>query len=104
MSSVVRVPLSPRVRAVLALEPDERKRAAIAAHLYEDVELSATTAGRIELFERVRLAILKLTRERPDGLERGIELAAIDWRDLLMEAGFGDQDTHIAWARSLGSE
>ena len=48
--------------------------------------------------ERLRYAALKLSGGRLDALRDAIELAKIDWRDLLMAAGFGyDIHTHKRW-------
>lgn len=53
-----------------------------------------------EEMERIRFAILKLTKDSPLNLAVGIYLAQTDWRDLLMSAGFGeDADLHMAWYR-----
>ena len=43
--------------------------------------------------ERLRYAALKLSGGRLDALREAVELARIDWRDLLMGAGFG-YDVH----------
>jgi hypothetical protein len=51
-----------------------------------------------EDMERIRFAILKLTKQAPLNLAVGIHLAQTDWRDLLMSAGFGhDASEHISW-------
>ena len=48
--------------------------------------------------ERVRFAALKLCEGSLAGLESAVELANIDWRDLLMGAGFGeDVNAHKQW-------
>ena len=49
-------------------------------------------------FERVRYAAMKLSGGRLDLLREAIELAKLDWRDLLMAAGFGEDITaHEPW-------
>lgn len=51
-----------------------------------------------EEMERIRFAILKMTKQSPLNLAVGIYLAQSDWRDLLMSAGFGeDVAQHMAW-------
>ena len=51
--------------------------------------------------ERVRYAAMKLSHGTLDGLRQAIELAKIDWRDLLMAAGFGEDVTeHQRWQPS----
>jgi hypothetical protein len=48
--------------------------------------------------ERIRFAVLKLSEGHIDKLVQAIELAQIDWRDLLMAAGFGeDVEAHNKW-------
>ena len=48
--------------------------------------------------ERIRFSVLKLIEGKIDKLISAIELAQIDWRDLLMAAGFGyDTDAHNKW-------
>jgi hypothetical protein len=48
--------------------------------------------------ERVRYAAMKLSRGTINGLRQAVELAKTDWRDLLMAAGFGEDETaHLRW-------
>lgn len=48
--------------------------------------------------ERYRFAALKLSEGRLDKLRAAVELARIDWRDLLVNAGFADDvRTHERW-------
>lgn len=49
-------------------------------------------------FERIRLAVIKLSKGDLLMLERIIEQAHTDWRDVLMGAGFGDDvNAHLHW-------
>ena len=51
-----------------------------------------------EEMERIRFAIIKMTKQSPLNLAVGIYLAQTDWRDLLMSAGFGDDVAqHMTW-------
>ena len=51
-----------------------------------------------ESAERIRFAALKMSRGDLAGLAQAVDLAKIDWRDLLMAAGFGcDTDAHRRW-------
>jgi hypothetical protein len=51
-----------------------------------------------EDLERIRFAVLKLSRGRLDQLRRQVREAQLDWRDTLMAAGFGyDVDAHRQW-------
>ena len=48
--------------------------------------------------ERLRYAALKVSDGKISRLHEALALAKIDWRDLLMEAGFGeDESAHLDW-------
>ena len=48
--------------------------------------------------ERIRYAALKLSNGDVKRLRDAVRLASIDWRDLLMAAGFGyDATIHNSW-------
>ncbi len=52
----------------------------------------------LELAQRIRFAVVKLSNGDIDVLEQHVAQAAIDWRDVLMLAGFGeDSHAHLAW-------
>ncbi len=54
-----------------------------------------------EQMERIRFAVLKLVKENAFEMEAAIKLAQLDWRDLLMSAGFGeDLIAHELWAKN----
>ncbi len=49
-----------------------------------------------EGLERIRIAALKVSEGRLEKLEEAVKLAQIDWRDLLVAAGFGhDVEAHL---------
>lgn len=49
-------------------------------------------------FDRIRLAVLKLSGGSLERLGREIDEAHVDWRDTLVAAGFGDDvDAHKRW-------
>jgi hypothetical protein len=51
-----------------------------------------------ELLEFIRFAVLKLSHGDLSALERAIDLAKLDWRDVLVCAGFGhDIKAHESW-------
>jgi len=51
-----------------------------------------------ERFDRIRLAVIKLSNGTIEGLEQGIREAHKDWRDVLVGAGFGyDEMAHLNW-------
>jgi hypothetical protein len=48
--------------------------------------------------ERIRFSVLKLSNGDMKKLVDAIELAKVDWRDLFMAAGFGeDPQAHKKW-------
>ena len=48
--------------------------------------------------ERIRFAALKVSEGKLETLREAVELAKIDWRDLLMWAGFGNNvNAHKRW-------
>jgi hypothetical protein len=51
----------------------------------------------VDLAERIRFAVLKLSKGNISELERRIALAALDWRDTLMAAEFGNVTAHKSW-------
>jgi hypothetical protein len=51
-----------------------------------------------DLAERVRFAVLKLSNGSYDDLAEQVRLAATDWRDTLVAAGFADDtQAHLRW-------
>ena len=49
-------------------------------------------------YDRIRLSVIKLSGGTIEGLEHGIREAQIDWRDVLLGAGFGyDIEAHLHW-------
>jgi hypothetical protein len=52
----------------------------------------------VQLVERIRYAVLKLSNGDVGALERHVAVARTDWRDVLVAAGFGhDPLAHLAW-------
>jgi len=51
-----------------------------------------------QALERLRFAALKLSRGSFAELDEAVELANVDWRDVLVAAGFGSKlDAHDEW-------
>jgi len=49
-------------------------------------------------YDRIRLAVIKLSGGTIEGLEQNIQEAHLDWRDVLLGAGFGsDEVAHLNW-------
>ena len=78
---------------------DERER--VAATLFKRCGYSLSSDwddSYDPLIERIRCACLKLSGGTLEGLEDGLRLARTDWRDLLVAAGFAeDESAHLAW-------
>jgi len=54
-----------------------------------------------ELLERIRLAAIKISDGTIAELDQAIQQAHIDWRDVLIAAGFGyDAEAHLHWRPS----
>lgn len=50
-----------------------------------------------EQLDRLRFAVLKLSRGSLVELQEALDLANLDYRDLLMSAGFGQPEAHLHW-------
>lgn len=52
--------------------------------------------------ERIRFATIKLSEGEISKLLQAIDVARMDWRDVLMASGFGYHlDTHEIWAKEI---
>jgi len=70
----------------------------IAERCGADLPLSSHMGSDPAGFDRIRFAVLKLSRGDLERLSREIEGAHLDWRDTLMAAGFGeDTHAHLRW-------
>ena len=94
------VPLSPAT--VLHIEklfrPEEREAAEklLCEECADNLPFSKG-AGPVSA-ERIRFAVLKLSGGSLDELKRSIDQAKIDWRDVLVAAGFGHSvNAHRDW-------
>lgn len=55
-----------------------------------------------ESLQRFRFAALKASSGKMDGLIEAVELAKMDWRDLLVLAGFANNlEAHEKWAKKI---
>ncbi|HEX7898397.1 MAG TPA: hypothetical protein VF950_11600 [Planctomycetota bacterium] len=94
------LPLSPETRRRLDVLFPGRDRDEAARLLEEECGNNLPSCGRSTSvsMERLRFAALKRSRGHLGKLKDAIQLAKIDWRDLLMAAGFGeDVDAHRTW-------
>ena len=91
-------PLHPNVIAVITnlFAPDEHK--AITKILIEECNAKKLYASSEKGVERIQLAVLKLSNGDIDKFLAAVELAQLDWRDVLVAAGFGNNlDAHSKW-------
>lgn len=94
------VPLSPRTRHHLEALFAGAARAEAVRLLEEECadELPFCEGSSPDSLERVRFAVLKLSKGEPAALREWVEHAKLDWRDVLMAAGFGnDTRAHLRW-------
>lgn len=89
------------VQKIAALFPPASREIAarlIAERCGADLPLSAHMGPDPSGFDRIRFAVLKLSRGDLEQLRREIDGAHVDWRDTLMAAGFGtDIHAHLQW-------
>ena len=82
--------------------PDERE--IISEMLIEECNVERLHSSTAEGLERIQLAILKLSNGEVDKFLAAAELAQLDWRDVLMAAGFGnDLESHSSWVKEVAS-
>lgn len=83
-------------------KPDQHKRIFTALNEQVTPDLLGCTSWSPEQFSRIHFAMIKLTAQQNMPLDKAIELAKLDWRDLLMIAGFGkDIDAHLFWMKEI---
>ena len=93
-------PLSPETQRRLEALFGERNRKEAAVLLQKECGNNLPFLEELDEFrlERIRFAALKIGAGSMPKLREAIELAKIDWRDLLMSAGFGeDLHAHEQW-------
>jgi hypothetical protein len=94
------VPLSPETKRRLdaLFQAAERPVAENFLVAYCGDELPFSQHEDMYQLERVRFAVLKLSEGKLGSLKAMIEHANIDWRDILVAAGFGnDIHAHERW-------
>ena len=91
-------PLCPSVITAIAslFTPDDRET--ITKILIEECNTEKIYASSDTGVERIQLAVLKLNNGDTDKFLAAVELAQLDWRDVLVAAGFGnDLEAHLKW-------
>ena len=85
---------------VASLFPSEDDRSEVCRYFELECgdNLPMIDADYVELAERIRFAVLKLSQGRIPHLKDLTDGAKVDWRDTLMMAGFAeDVKAHLAW-------
>lgn len=94
------IPLSRRTKAKL-LALFRAEHAADAERLLVERCGDTLPLGRVptpEDLERIRFAAIRASGGDPERLREAVNLAALDWRDLLLWAGFAsDPNAHARW-------
>lgn len=78
----------------------EEDRQRVSTYLLHECgdNLPMVDASYHQLAERIRFAVLKLSNGDYQRLRQQTRDAAMDWRDVLVAAGFGEQpEAHLAW-------
>src|SRR6056297_940851 len=97
-------PLSEKTSQAAAVLFSEPVRTRIMTRLLEEVSENIPwhENSNPERLERIRFSILKLIAEDAAKEDNAFRLAKKDWRDLLMEAGFGHSASeHAKWFQNL---
>ena len=83
--------------AISALfSPDDRET--VAEMLIEECNAERLYTTSEAAIERIQLAVLKVSKGEIEKFLAAAELAQLDWRDILMAAGFGnDVKAHLKW-------
>lgn len=90
------------LRLIDILYPEDRQRIAQMLESELDAEKIGCAGWSPEQMERIRFAVLKLGLGGGRELEKAKDLARVDWRDVLVSAGFGeDIEAHRIWWESV---
>lgn len=96
------VPLSDRTRKLMHMVFNEENWDRIEQTLVEDCGPPDVYMGSVDNLngiERIRIAAVKVSKGNLQHFEYCIRQARTDWRDLLMNAGFGsDLSAHLHWS------
>ncbi len=95
--------LSPRVEKVgrLLFPPEGEPALRL---LLDECSEKLPMVQTIEQIERIQLGVLRMSEGDVARLQAAVRMARIDWRDVLMNSGFGyDLQAHLRWADELGA-
>ena len=95
--------LRPLVTAAITALFAPGDRETVTEMLTEECNAERLYTSSKDLVERVQLAVLKSSNGEVDMFLTAAKLAQLDWRDVLMAAGFGnDVEAHLKWAGEFG--
>jgi len=87
-----------KINAIFPVANRETVRKLLEEKCGAELPLTGCFGSNPLAFDRIRFAVLKLSKGDINSLEREIAAAHIDWRDTLMAAGFGeDLRAHLNW-------
>jgi|GEM_PF-2452171 len=92
--------LSSRIKELVRYyHPDNPKIVEDLLHSFcRKLQLRESSSG----YDRICMAILKVGEGSKENIEGAIQLGELDWRDLLVKAGFAHTvDAHKIWADTL---
>jgi hypothetical protein len=99
------VPLTRRTAALVQRVAGSADAQRLGRRLLEEIPGTTDTGSRglaRDLLERIRISVLRLLHEGDQREDQVFDLARVDWRDLLMAAGHGeDVAAHEEWAGEL---
>ena len=99
------VPLTRRTAALVQLVAGSADAERLGRRLLEEIPGATDTGSRgptRDLLERIRISVLQLLHESDQREDQVFALARVDWRDLLMAAGHGeDVAAHEEWAEEM---
>ena len=99
------IELSQRTEKLLEkVFPDLETRALVANILVEECADNIPLIKNLspDRMERIRFSVLKISAGDLQKFDEAIKLASLDWRDLFMAAGFGqDLDAHNKWYEEI---
>jgi hypothetical protein len=97
-------PLTPLVnKTIEKLFPKADDRETVGNILLEECSDTLPLAENPKEIERIQLAVLKLSEGEAGKFLEAASLARLDWRDVLVAAGFGeDVEAHLKWAEEMG--
>ena len=99
-SEIVAIPLSPETRRKLKRVFREEDQGDAKRLLVNECADNLPLAGNTDEFksERIRFAVMRLSKGNIEDLKNQIHAAQQDWRDVLLAAGFANNvDEHKRW-------